>query len=123
MNATSFKESNFVIGGGQPGVNDLVICVAENERDYPGRTFSISKYKLSPEELAEINRTGEIYVSIMQHPMPPILPSVFSPFSEAYGYSPNDGTCMRCGFVNPKNHLGACLSCMYPFRTGERPPG
>lgn len=110
MKATAFKESNFVIGGGRPDVNDLTICVARNDRDYPGMLFSISKYKLSPEELEEINRTGELHVCIMGHPQPPLLPTIFSPFIPEYGYRPAK-VCMKCGTVHADDHLGSCLKC------------
>lgn len=88
MNSTSFKETNQVLGAGNnPGTNDLPICRAVQEIDGQKCNCIVSKFKLSPEELQRINQTGEIWISILGVSMPPVLPTVYNPFTEL-GFKP-----------------------------------
>lgn len=85
MKPTSFKESNLVMGAGNnPNTDDLVIA---RSVDRDGTPFVISRWKLSPEELQRINETGDVWVCIMGTGMPPIMPTVFQPFTE-HGFTP-----------------------------------
>lgn len=80
MKPTSFKESNIVMGAGKnPNTDDLV---AAKSVDSTGMPFVISRWKLSKEELERINETGELWLCIMGAGMPPIMPTVFHPFTE-----------------------------------------
>lgn len=80
MKPTSFKESNLVLGAGSnPNTDDLVVALSKDTEDH---YFVISRWKLSEEELKRINETGEIWLCIMGRTMPPVLPTVFHPFTE-----------------------------------------
>ena len=85
MKPTSFKESNLVLGaGGNPNTEDLVIA---RSIDNDGIPFVVSRWKLSKEELERINETGDVWLCIMGNTMPPVMPTVFQPFTE-HGFTP-----------------------------------
>lgn len=88
MTPTSFKETNLVLDAGDnPNTDQLPVCIAKDPDYPPGICFIVSKWKLSPEELEEVNKTGEIWVSVMGHSTPPIMPLAVNPF-EHLGYIP-----------------------------------
>lgn len=90
MIPTSFKETNHLLGAGNnPGTGDLPI--ARSVMDIEGRPVPciVSCWKLSPEELAEVQRTGRIWVAVMGVGQPPILPMALNPFTE-HGIKPLD---------------------------------
>ena len=57
-------EANFVWGGNNEGVGDLFVHLRLLEN---GSVESISCWKLSPEELEEVTRTGRIYLHVFGH--------------------------------------------------------
>lgn len=90
MKSTSFKETNKVFtAGGNPNTDQLAVCIAEvHYKGEPRPTrFIVSKFKLDKEELERINETGELWISIMGMGMPPIMPTVYNPFTE-HGMKP-----------------------------------
>jgi hypothetical protein len=87
MRATSFKETNSVLmAGNNPNTDQLPIAHAKHE-DLPGVNVMVSKYKLTEEEVKRINETGEIWLLVMGSKHPPLMPTVFNPFTE-HGYEP-----------------------------------
>lgn len=61
-----FKGSNAVIGAGDnPGVLDLPAF-------FNGSRL-VSCWRLTPEELEEVQRTGCVFLSVLYHSMPPVL--------------------------------------------------
>jgi hypothetical protein len=89
MKPTSFKETNQVLmAGDNPNTDQLPVCYATNP-EIPDRVFIVSRWKLSPEELERINETGELWISVMNRNMAPIMPTVFDPFYD-HGYKPID---------------------------------
>lgn len=73
--------------GNNPNTEDMpvAVCVVEGyDKKIP---FILSKWKLTPEELEHVKRTGEIWISIMGAGMPPIMPLVEDPFI-AHGFKP-----------------------------------
>lgn len=74
MNPIDFKESNLNLqAGNNPGTEDMRVCIAANKEMTEGKNivFAVSAWKPTEEELAEINRTGIIYQSVMGWPVPP----------------------------------------------------
>lgn len=81
MDSTSFKETNFILrAGDNPNTNDIPACLCKDQ--VTGMDFIFAKFKLSPEELEQINRTGTIYVGVMGRNWPPLLPTVYNPFTD-----------------------------------------
>lgn len=61
----------------------------ERVRDLPTYSLGgqiVSKWILSPEELAKVQETGCLYLMIMGNSMPPVLPMVASPFAGLEDY-------------------------------------
>lgn len=67
----SFEESNAVLGPPQGMDEDEVssLCILRAEQD--GAPVVISCWKLTKEELEEINRTGRVWLGIYGVTMPP----------------------------------------------------
>lgn len=87
MKSTSFKETNRVYGAGDnPNTDQLAVCVASHP-DNKGIPTILSKWKLSPEEIDRINKTGELWITVMGTALPPIGATVFDPFEE-HGFEP-----------------------------------
>jgi hypothetical protein len=88
MKPTSFKETNHVFGAGNnPNTDQCPVSISIHP-DNKGIPSVISKWKLSDEELEEINRTGSIYHIVLGMNMTPVSLSVFNPFEENIGYKP-----------------------------------
>ena len=91
MIASSFDESNCMMDTPQGVDPDQIIPLSV--------CFSVSMmwqvpvtvtcWKLTKEELENIQKTGRVWVTLMGHGMPPILPSGFSPFDEIAVIRPN----------------------------------
>lgn len=71
MYPASFKESNDVLGapGNAPGVNPLSIYRGKTREGDP---VIVSCFKVSAEELREIQRTGRVWLMVMGETMPPV---------------------------------------------------
>lgn len=83
MKPTSFKETNLVLDpGNNENTDQLPIAICTHPDYSPGVAFFISKWKFSPEELARVMETGEIWVGVMCTRQPPIMPMAFNPFTE-----------------------------------------
>ena len=85
MHPTKFKQAyEKPLGAGDnPNTGDLPYVVARDPNT-PGPVMLVSCWKLSPEELARVIETGEVYVAVMAHPeyrtQPPISLHGFNPF-------------------------------------------
>lgn len=83
MQPMNFPESNGALsapaGIGCDKVEPLFVWRGE----CGGSPQVISKWKLTPEELAEINRTGEVWLHVLGRSMPPVAVVVRSPFAAA----------------------------------------
>lgn len=83
MFPTSFDEAEDVLGrpqgGGHEDVEPLAVCRTYQEDDAKTPVV-ISCWKCTAEELAEINRTGRVWVSVKGQTMPPIAVLGRSPF-------------------------------------------
>jgi hypothetical protein len=106
MKATTFPQFNFNLGAGNnPNTSDLPIAICESRA--PGEqdvAFLISRWKLSPEEIARINETGELWLGVMTtkpaedqlgklhltNTMPPVLLTVNDPFGDVEKFVPYD---------------------------------
>lgn len=89
MKATSFKETNQVLGAGNnPNTVDLPVAdlpvAFSTTPDIPNAVFVVSKWKMTPEEHLHFLKTGEIWLSVMTSPrsptQPPVSLMVFNPF-------------------------------------------
>jgi hypothetical protein len=84
MIATSFNESNHVLDKPPDMSYDecdpLCVWVGNNPAGIP---MVISCWKLTANELALINQTGKVWLTILGRTMPPSALSVQSPFSPA----------------------------------------
>ncbi len=88
MRPIPFKESNLNLGAGDnPNTDDMPVAISVDSEAIP---MVVSCWKLSPEELAEINRTGEIWPAVMGHRTPPISIMAFNPFKN-YGFKALEG--------------------------------
>lgn len=81
MVPASFAESNVVLSR-PPGTTDdqcdpLSVMRTETA---DGQPVVVSCWKCTIEELAEINRTGRIWLTIWGHTMPPVMPTGTRPF-------------------------------------------
>ncbi|PSR54168.1 hypothetical protein AHMF7605_11865 [Adhaeribacter arboris] len=78
MKPVPFKESNLNLGAGDnPNTDDMPVAISKDGEEIP---FIVSCWKPTPEELAEINRTGEIWLATMGHRPPPIMAVGHNPF-------------------------------------------
>lgn len=73
-----FKQANANLVGGEahPDVCDLPVCRAESDVG----PLVISCWRLTKPEIAEIERTGLLWVTVVGHTTPPIAIHVSSPF-------------------------------------------
>lgn len=78
MEPIPFKEANDTLGGGRPDVSDLPIARANMPNGTP---IIISKWQLTNPEIAEIVRTGQLYIMVVSNiTHHPIAPMAFNPF-------------------------------------------
>lgn len=87
MQFTDFPEANDVLKaapGTEDHVNDLPIFRQSFQQLQEGQMpCVVSCAKLSPEELAEVNRTGVVYLQVLGHTHPPVALHSISPFAPA----------------------------------------
>lgn len=73
MLPTSFPEQNIVLGRPIDMTDEQCVSlpawVGKNDEGLP---CIISKWKLSKEDLEEINRTGEVWLQVIGSAMPPV---------------------------------------------------
>ena len=87
MLPSTFEQSNFVYtkpkGWEDEQCMDLPVWKGEAPIDEAGTTQPciISCWKLSKEDLEEINKTGQIWLSITGHGMPPVSLFTENPFN------------------------------------------
>lgn len=83
MLPTSFDESNAVLGKPADVDHDDCSCLAvlktENVKGFP---VVVSCWKMSAEELEEINRTGRVWLTVMGLSMPPVILNGVKPLGE-----------------------------------------
>jgi hypothetical protein len=80
----SFAESNLVLDS-PPGMtpDECEPLSVLRTRTPSGQAVVISCWKLTAEELAEINRTGRVWLGILGHTMPPAWIDGTVPFQKA----------------------------------------
>jgi hypothetical protein len=77
----SFEESNAVLGKPADMSADECEALSVLRVQYPdGKIAVVSCWKLTAEELAEINRTGRVWLTIMGVTMPPAFIGGTKPF-------------------------------------------
>ncbi len=84
MIATAFDEDNSVIGP-PPGMTDeqvQYLSVYRGNAQF-GNPVVISCWKPTAEEMAEIARTGRVWLIVMGQTMPPVMVSGITPFQPA----------------------------------------
>lgn len=81
MHATSFDESNGYLGP-PPGMTPEEVFSLSVFRgiDAENRSVVISCWKLTKEELEEVNRTGRVWLGVLGYTMPPVWVEGLSPF-------------------------------------------
>jgi len=80
MEGVPFKESNGEMGVGKNDA-DRVYALPVHFGSYDdGSKDTISCWKMTTEEIAEVHRTGVVWLRVMGRGMPPVLLQVFSPF-------------------------------------------
>jgi hypothetical protein len=87
--ATAFDEDNCVLGP-PPGVGEQEVhslSVFRGVNDF-GQPVVVSCWKPTAEELAEINRTGRVWLIVMGQTMPPAILEGQNPFRRVNGESP-----------------------------------
>lgn len=84
MIASAFDEDNFVLGP-PPGVSDEVVHSLSVFRgvNAEGDPIVVSCWKATKDELAEINRTGRVWLVVMGQTMPPAYLDGINPFTPA----------------------------------------
>jgi len=83
MIATSFDESNCVIGKPEDMPHDECDCLSVFVGRQAGDTpVVISCWKLTKEEFEEVKRTGRIWLGVLGKTMPPVWLSGCSPFEK-----------------------------------------
>lgn len=77
---TSFDESNEFLDA-PPGMHDCVGPLSVLRMKYPdGMPVVVSCFKVTAEELAEINKTGRIWLGVLGVTMPPAFLAGIKPF-------------------------------------------
>lgn len=87
MLPTSFEQSNFVFGKPKDWTDEQCMDLpvykgTSKDEDYFETPVIISCWKLSKEDLEEINRTGIIWLNITGHGMPPVSLQTENPFTQ-----------------------------------------
>lgn len=82
MEPIPFKESNLLLGaGGNENTGDMPCALSINAATTGSTPYAISCWKLTADELAEINRTGVLWLGNMGWPPPPIMCMAYNPFT------------------------------------------
>ncbi len=86
MIPTTFPEHNFVYtkpkGMTDEQCGDLPV---HKGKDTYGNNVIVSCWKLSKEDIEEINQTGTLWILVAGQSMPPIIPSTENPFNPPQG--------------------------------------
>tara|TARA_R110002096_G_C14661938_1_gene728380 strand:- start:1814 stop:2050 length:237 start_codon:yes stop_codon:yes gene_type:complete len=77
MIGKAFDAANVTMMGG-PGVTDVKAHIGQHS---DGSKVTITKWQVSPEELADIQRTGEVWLFIYGAGMTPVALSTIDPFT------------------------------------------
>lgn len=86
MIACSFDESNTVLGRPREECGSEVECLSVCRTEtVDGTPVVISCWKLTAEELAEINRTGRVWLLVVGETMPPVALNGLRPFADESG--------------------------------------
>lgn len=81
MEATSFDESNLVLGKPNEMTHDQCNSLSVwRGKQADDATVVISCWKLTKEELEEVNKTGRIWLRVCGQTMPPVCLEGISPF-------------------------------------------
>ena len=81
MIPTSFAEFNAVLGRpADMGDEDCSCLAVLRTRTYGGLPAVVSCWKLTAEELAEINRTGRVWLTVVGKTMSPVSVDGLRPF-------------------------------------------
>lgn len=78
----AFEGVNVVYKGGHPDVADLPV--------FTNGRHVVSAWELSPEEVAEVVRTGRVYLAVLTHG--PLLPAFVGSEATARELVENDGS-------------------------------
>lgn len=82
-----FTEQNAVLGSGNnPGTENLPIanCTVAVNSENPDVPFIVSCWQLSPEEIAEVQKTGRVYLGVMGKTTYPVSVIGVNPFTTGY---------------------------------------
>lgn len=86
MFATGFDESNCVLSKPQGFTDEECSCLSVHAGNQPnGLPVVISCWKLTQQELDEINRTGRVWLGVLGQTMPPCWLLGVSPFTKPEG--------------------------------------
>ena len=82
MEPASFDESNAVIAA-PPGIHpdDCPVLSVWIGTQYNGLPVMLSCWKLTVDELAEIQKTGRVWLTVMGHSMPPVTLATKKPLN------------------------------------------
>jgi hypothetical protein len=78
--ACGFSEANFVLSA-PPGMEEDCDALQVLRMEIEGRPVVVSAWKVTADELAEINRTGRIWLILFGQTMPPACVCGEKPFS------------------------------------------
>lgn len=82
MQPVDFPEKNFTFNKPSSMTDDQCGSLpVHRTKDIDGFPVIISKWKLSPEELAEVARHGHVYLNIYGQGMPPVSVYADNPFT------------------------------------------
>ena len=87
MTPVDFPQRNIRFADNQPEYMPLPACFIADQG------MVISCWKLSPEEIAEIQRTGVLWIKQLSfgHPLQPLLPQAETPFEVEQPKKPSSG--------------------------------
>ncbi|MGL4631537.1 MAG: hypothetical protein ACRCVT_10060 [Leadbetterella sp.] len=81
MRPVEFDQANIVFNKPE-GMTDeeCAPCPAWNGQDWQGNPLIVTCWQLSPEELKQINETGQMWLGILSNGLPPHWMSTVNPF-------------------------------------------
>lgn len=80
MLPASFPESEHALGGPDGMSPDECEALSVRHGTMDGKPVVISCWKLTAEELAEVNRTGRVWLGVLGTTMPPVFLDGLKPF-------------------------------------------
>ena len=85
MEASNFDEANMTLGPPVGVSEDRVQSLRVHRGTFhdTSEAFVLSCYKVTQEELDEINKTGRVWLYVLGPTMPPVILSGVHPFEEA----------------------------------------